>query len=327
MHLAVAIRADAALFIPISPSLTQCTQTMDTLKRVFSHRRSKDTGTHPVPTKRYCRYPACGQPFYTTDPIKEFCSSECLQDFNWRPPPQYFRDVPGYERSPLWWPRRRKDPDEFCAMQQYAIAARYIPIPSAHGDSGRGADRSHAHAPATQEAHRPKGHSARAAELASKPLPQPPPHELVSSSTRRRSRSRSRHRASSRGPSNRRHQDRHHPAPLRPQTSSRDDVPRSRPSRTVHLHAQQPSLDHGLVQHFGGVDEGGWPLGVPVYMEPAPARAYQRVPPPTPPPLLPLPAVPSSALPRPAAAPPRCPRPRSNSFGGFSNPAVYRGAS
>ncbi|KAL7280122.1 hypothetical protein ACG7TL_006539 [Trametes sanguinea] len=119
MHLAVAIRADAALFIPISPSLTQCTQTMDTLKRVFSHRRSKDTGTHPVPTKRYCRYPACGQPFYTTDPIKEFCSSECLQDFNWRPPPQYFRDVPGNTRS-------RRDTFQFPRLTVILVEAQTV---------------------------------------------------------------------------------------------------------------------------------------------------------------------------------------------------------
>ncbi|KAI9059237.1 hypothetical protein FKP32DRAFT_1680060 [Trametes sanguinea] len=297
---------------------------MDTLKRVFSHRSTRDTGTHPVPTKRYCRYPACGQPFYTTDPIKEFCSSECLQDFNWRPPPHYFTDVPGYDRSPLWWPRRRKDPDGSCALQQYAIAAKYIPIPSAHSDSGRGADQYHARAPVAPQAHRPKGHSARAAEvLASKPLPQLPAHEVAASTSRRHSRSR--HRASSRGPSSRRHQDRHRPAPLRPPATGQDDAPRSRPPHAVQKHAQKPSVDPVLVQQFGGVDEGGWPLGVPVYMESATTRAYRRGPPPTPPPARPLPPVPLSALPRPGAAPPRRPRPRSNSFGGFSFPATYRG--
>ncbi|CDO76239.1 hypothetical protein BN946_scf184900.g3 [Trametes cinnabarina] len=297
---------------------------MDTLKRVFSHRSAKDTGARPVPTKRYCRYPACGEPFYTTDKIKEFCSPECLQDFNWRPPSYCFPDVPDCDRSLFAWRPRQKNPSRSFATQQYAIAAKYIPIPSAHRDTGRSTGHGRACAPAMVETHGPPGCATRAARLASKPLPKAPVQEVDAMSTGHRKERQGY--TTSRDSGSRRNQDRHRPAPLRPPADS--TVAHTSQSRTpphAKRHAQQPSLDPAVVQHFGGVDDGGWPIGVPVYMDSGAARGQRRGPPPTPPPLGPLPPTPMSAIPQ-ASGPllRRAPRPRSNSFGGFNFPATAR---
>ncbi|KAI0669273.1 hypothetical protein C8Q78DRAFT_992892 [Trametes maxima] len=86
------------------------TSTMLSIKR-FLYLSPKD----PVkPKKAYCRYPGCGELFEPIDKLDEFCSRECLQDYNYTPPAPWYGDPlppePGYIQQ-AWqrWQRHRKE--------------------------------------------------------------------------------------------------------------------------------------------------------------------------------------------------------------------------
>ncbi|OJT14713.1 hypothetical protein TRAPUB_8766 [Trametes pubescens] len=74
--------------------------------------------------RRYCRYPGCGRVFKPIDALEEFCSRECLQDFNWSPPTPWYPPP----RSG-WWRRGRSDagppPPQF---PQRAATIQLIPM-------------------------------------------------------------------------------------------------------------------------------------------------------------------------------------------------------
>ncbi|KAI0647797.1 hypothetical protein C8Q79DRAFT_924892 [Trametes meyenii] len=72
------------------------TSTMLSIKR-FLYLSPKDPAK---PKKAYCRYPGCGELFEPIDKLDEFCSRECLQDYNYTPPAPWYGDPlppePGY---------------------------------------------------------------------------------------------------------------------------------------------------------------------------------------------------------------------------------------
>ncbi|KAI8994242.1 hypothetical protein BD414DRAFT_278035 [Trametes punicea] len=304
---------------------------MNTLKRVFSQSKG------PRPKKLYCRYPGCGQPFYTADKIQEFCSPACLQDFNYRPPSYciWWSDVwtvqePEPPQRAQWW-RRKRNVSGPSPMQQFALPVQPTPKDSKHqrrghrnghsadnnstrahvGQSGQRAD------PSSSASQSAQAHAKRAAELASKPLPPPPTSDTgASTATSQLGRH---HDSHSQGENHHLHDQGRYRHRAAASPDARGNLSAKDP-QAVAAHAEQRSSDMVLTQQYCGVDELGLPVAVPMWMDRAIARRLG--PPPTPPPTGPLPPIPQSlAGPRRGPMIRRGPRPRSNSLGGFRLPA------
>ncbi|KAI0632380.1 hypothetical protein C8Q77DRAFT_1159011 [Trametes polyzona] len=79
---------------------------MKAIKRIL-HFKLSSAGP-PKVKKLYCRYPGCGKPFRPKDRLDEFCTPECLRDFNYTPPAHLYPPLEEGGRREWWRPRRSK---------------------------------------------------------------------------------------------------------------------------------------------------------------------------------------------------------------------------
>lgn len=109
---------DRRLDWPLSPTLAlvlltalrgnPATSVMKSIKRTVQdllHLQPKPLPLILPGTKAYCRYPGCGRYFKPIDALEEFCSRECLQDFNWQPPAPWYPPPKSGLLGQGWWRR------------------------------------------------------------------------------------------------------------------------------------------------------------------------------------------------------------------------------
>lgn len=273
---------------------------MQTIKRILQFKLAP--AGPPARTKAYCRYPGCGRLFKPVDALEEFCSRECLQDYNYTPPaPWHLPSASRQDREGQgrwWWPRREhQGPSPI--LQRSASTTRYVPTlhaPRQGAEDRRRTGHRHSHTHPGLFGHTPP----------SATLPQGPPVQPMPLSK----------------PAQRRHLSppTYHgpnvPVPkLRPRTRAHD-LPR--PSSTKYRNMPLPPIQNKPpVPPVPPKDPHYAP---PKVVSPrAQTVSHRRNAPPGP-----SPASFISPTPRPHASSRRGPRPRSNSFGGFRFPPPPR---
>ncbi|KAI0826808.1 hypothetical protein BC628DRAFT_220549 [Trametes gibbosa] len=264
---------------------------MQTIKRILQF---KLTPAGPPPrTKAYCRYPGCGRLFKPIDALEEFCSRQCLQDYNYTPPaPWYLSPAPRYGRQGQgrWWWSRKDHQGPQPWLQRSASTIRYSPaLPAPHRWDQIRQRTGHRH---SQSHHGLFDHNPPQAQQApfitpSQPRPLSPPayHGPNVPAPKLRLRKHA------------------HDLPRPPSTKFRN-----KPLPPIQPHPPVPPVPPKDLRH------------VPHVVSPnAQTISHRRNAPPGP-----SPASFVSPTPRPHAPSRREPRPRSNSFGGFRFPPPPR---
>ncbi|KAI0357480.1 hypothetical protein OH77DRAFT_1422345 [Trametes cingulata] len=291
--------------IPPTPSPTTTstmppqTLSMDGIKRILHippPRPKWQPGEPPKPRKAYCRYPGCGLPFHPRDKLDEFCSRQCLQDFNYCPPAPWFPEpTPQTPTFATWWRRRRNVSGPLPVQERPPSVVHPAPPPAwiflippdkrrKQGEQRPGHQHSHSHNGFLNQ---------RLAFTPSPPPPPPPPKDPPrggppAQPPLRRGRTLA-------------------ALPPRPPSTKFRNMPLP-PIHSPETAPPLPSLPHPQPQsQRHRTSSAAGPSSPPVAAQPKYGHARAGAPP--------------AARLRPNATARRGPRPRSNSFGGFRFPA------